>query len=72
MLENVDLLALVNFGRNFPSSLLRWQNGLGTAWPGLEPEVKRPENAALPHNKPGLKGALSKVGQALNLRLEEL
>ena len=36
---------LVNFGRNFPSSLLRWQNGLGTAWPGREPEVKRPENA---------------------------
>ena len=34
---------LVNFGRNFPSSLLRWQNGLGTAWPGREPEVKRPE-----------------------------
>ena len=35
---------LVNFGRNFPSSLLRWQNGLGTAWAGREPEVKRPEN----------------------------
>ena len=34
---------LVNFGRAFPSSLLRWQNGLGTAWPGREPEVKRPE-----------------------------
>ena len=34
---------LVNFGRNFPSSLLRWQNGEGTAWPGREPEVKRPE-----------------------------
>ena len=34
---------LVNFGRNFPSSLLRWQNGLGTAWPGREPGVKRPE-----------------------------
>ena len=34
---------LVNIGRNFPSSLLRWQNGLGTAWPGREPEVKRPE-----------------------------
>ena len=36
---------LVNFGRNFPSSLPRWQNGLGTctAWPGREPEVKRPE-----------------------------
>ena len=34
---------LVNFGRNFPSSLLHWQNGLGTAWPGWEPEVKRPE-----------------------------
>ena len=34
---------LVNFGRNFPSSLLRWQNGLGTAWPGREPEVKQPE-----------------------------
>ena len=35
---------LVNIGRNFPSSLLRWQNGLGTAWPGREPEVKRPKN----------------------------
>ena len=34
---------LVNFGRNFPSSLLCWQNGLGTAWPGWEAEVKRPE-----------------------------
>ena len=34
---------LMNFGRNFPSSLLRWQNGLGTAWPGWKPEVKRPE-----------------------------
>ena len=33
----------MNFGRNFPSSLLRWQHGLGTAWPGREPEVKRPE-----------------------------
>ena len=37
---------LVNFGRNFPSSLLRWQNGLGTAWPGREPEVKRPESVS--------------------------
>ena len=33
----------VNFGRNIPSSLLHWQNGLGTAWPGREPEVKLPE-----------------------------
>ena len=42
MIENVDLLA---FGELWsPSSLLRWQNGLGTAWPGREPEVKRPEN----------------------------
>ena len=39
---------LVNFGGNFPSSLLRWQNGLGTAWPGQEPEVKRPETVAPP------------------------
>ena len=31
---------LVNFGHNFPSSLLRWQNGLGIAWPGREPEVQ--------------------------------
>ena len=38
---------LVNFGRNVPSSLLRWQNGLGTAWPGREPEVKRPEKISL-------------------------
>ena len=35
---------LVNFGRNFPPSLLRWQIGLGTAWPVREPEVKRPES----------------------------
>ena len=34
---------LVNFGRNFPSSLLRWQSGLGTTCPSREPEVKRPE-----------------------------
>ena len=38
---------LVNFGRNFPSSLLRSQNGLGTAWPGREPEVKRSEQEIL-------------------------
>ena len=35
---------LVNFGHNFPSSLVRWPNGLGTAWPGREPDVKRPES----------------------------
>ena len=49
---------LVNCGRNFSSSLLCWQNGLGTAWPGREPHVKRPETAlcpfesAIPHPTP--------------------
>ena len=51
MPENVDLLAFGELLSQFPSSLLRWQNRLGTAWPGREPEVKRPECtllAALP------------------------
>ena len=41
--ENVDLLAFGELWSQFSLSLLRWQNGLGTAWLGREPEVKRPE-----------------------------
>ena len=56
---------LVNFGRkNFSSSLRRWQNGLGTAWPGREPEVKRPEQSISisPSRKTGSRGYKMKVG----------
>ena len=61
----------VNFFRHFPLSCLRWQNGLFTAWPCREPEVKWPELVATSSKYPKMKQWLQATQRTTSTTLKK-